>query len=97
MRLRPRRILLHLIILVVTLALPFLLPSSCGPLVHSEAALTAASSNSPTTDTAVHVSDAAGGRSAGIPVQRDGAVRPHFFAPASFSLNRAPRRTPSMP
>ena len=41
MRLTPRRILLHTIIVLVTLALPLLLPSSCGPVVHSGAVLTA--------------------------------------------------------
>jgi len=39
MRLTPRRILLYSIIVLVTLALPLLLPSSCGPVVHSEAVL----------------------------------------------------------
>lgn len=41
----PSRILLHVVIVVVTLALPLLLPSSCGPTVHSEAGLTAGISN----------------------------------------------------
>ena len=35
MRLTPRRLLLHIIIVLVTLALPLLVPSSCGPVVHS--------------------------------------------------------------
>jgi hypothetical protein len=38
MRLTPRRLLLHVILALVTLALPLLLPSSCAPVVHSEAA-----------------------------------------------------------
>ena len=42
MRLTPRRILLHVILVLATLALPLLLPSSCGPVVHSDAVLTAA-------------------------------------------------------
>jgi len=37
----PRRILLHVIMVLVTLALPLLLPSSCGPAVQSEPGLTA--------------------------------------------------------
>ena len=41
MALTPRRILLYIILVLVTLALPLLLPSSCGPAVHSEASLTA--------------------------------------------------------
>lgn len=45
MKWTPRRILLHVIIVLVTLALPLLLPSSCGPAVHSEASLTAGISN----------------------------------------------------
>ena len=45
MKWTPRRILLHVIIVLVTLALPLLLPSSCGPAIHSEAGLTAGISN----------------------------------------------------
>jgi hypothetical protein len=45
MKWTPRRILLHVIIVLVTLALPLLLPSSCRPVVHSEAVLTAGISN----------------------------------------------------
>ena len=41
MRFTPRQILLHISIVLVTLALPLLLPSSCGPAVHSKARLTA--------------------------------------------------------
>ena len=40
MKWTPRRILLHVIIVLVALALPLLLPSSCGPAVRSEASLT---------------------------------------------------------
>jgi hypothetical protein len=36
MRLTPRRILLHIIIVLAVIAVPLLLPSSCGPVVHSE-------------------------------------------------------------
>jgi len=36
MKWTPRRILFHVIIVLVTLAFPLLLPSSCGPAVHSE-------------------------------------------------------------
>ena len=39
MRLTPRRVLLQVILVLVTLALPLLLPSSCGPAVHSQAGL----------------------------------------------------------
>ena len=35
MKWTPRRILLHVIIVLATLGLPLLLPSSCGPAVHS--------------------------------------------------------------
>jgi hypothetical protein len=45
MKWRPRRILVHVIIVLVTLALPLVLPSSCGPAVHSGAGLTAGISN----------------------------------------------------
>ena len=45
MKWTPRRILLHFVIVLVTLALPLLLPSSCGPAVHSEVGLTAGISN----------------------------------------------------
>ena len=45
MKWTPRRILFHITIVLVTLALPLLLPSSCGPAVQSEAGLTAGISN----------------------------------------------------
>ena len=45
MKWTPRRILLHVVIVLVTLALPLLLPSSCRPAVHSEVGLTAGISN----------------------------------------------------
>ena len=45
MKWTPRRILVHVIIVLVTLAIPLLLPSSCGPAVHSEKGLTARISN----------------------------------------------------
>lgn len=31
----PRRILLHVIMILVTLGLPLVMPSSCSPVVHS--------------------------------------------------------------
>ena len=39
------KILVHIIIVLAVLALPLLLPPSCGPAVHSEAVLTAGISN----------------------------------------------------
>jgi hypothetical protein len=41
MRLTRGKILVHIIIVLAVLALPLLLPPSCGPAVHSEAVLTA--------------------------------------------------------
>ena len=49
MPLTPRRILLHIIFVLVALALSFWL-GSYGPVVHSEADLTAGISNRPTTN-----------------------------------------------
>lgn len=45
MKWTPRQIVLHVFVVLVTLALPLLLPSSCGPAVHSETALVAEISN----------------------------------------------------
>jgi hypothetical protein len=45
MQLPPRRTLFHIIILLVVLAVPLFLPSSCGPALHSEAGLAARLSN----------------------------------------------------
>ena len=46
MRSKPLRILLHVIIVLMTLALPLWLGSKgCGPAIHSEAGLTAGTSN----------------------------------------------------
>jgi hypothetical protein len=45
MRLTPRRVLVHIIIVLFILALPLLLPSSCGPVVHSAVVLAAGISN----------------------------------------------------
>lgn len=64
MKWTPGRILLHVIIVLVTLALPLLLPSSCGPAVHSEAGLTAESQTDPLPD---HSNSSRRGQSSGGP------------------------------